>query len=91
MHEVRLIPDLTKRQREHEEKVRTGIGNRNKALEEAGDFSHHWRMVGPRGARSMVKAPGRAEPVEENRRKRPRDQDSRSGLTPPANRQALSH
>ena len=73
-------------------KVSKEVENRNNELEKSGDRTHHWRLVGQRGARTMIRAGGERQTIQMNdqgSRKRRIDQD-RTGVTPPAQRLALS-
>ena len=92
LQEVRIIPDLTKKQRELDERVSKDIDKRNAELEKSGDRSYHWRLVGQRGARTMTKVGGERTNTQQTyrfSRKRRMDQE-RSGETPPSQRMALS-
>ena len=96
MRDVRIVPDLTKRQRDDDTKVGREVDKRNEELERAGDRSHHWRMVGQRGARSMAKTTGE-RPLGptiqvDNRNSRKRSlAGGSSGISPPRQRRALDN
>ena len=92
MKGVRIIPDLTKRQREEDSKVGREVDKRNEELAQAGDCSHHWRLVGQRGARTLARAAGERPQMgglDGDSRKRGREGGS-SGMTPPPQRLALN-
>ena len=96
MRDVRIVPDLTKRQREEDTKVGREVDRRNEELVRAGDRSHHWHMVGQRGARTMAKTTGErpqgpaVQVNNMNSRKRPLMGGS-SGTSPPRQRMALDN
>ena len=88
MKSVRILPDLTRKQRESDEKVNKEAERLNAELEQSGDYTHHWRVVGQRGARSLAKSTGVRQQRQTGQKRGPPES---TGSTPPARRMALNH
>ena len=90
MANVRILPDLTKKQREEDDRVGKEVEKRNSDLEQSGDRTHHWRIVGQKGARTILKTSGaRQQGLVEGRGEK-RGPPDNTGSTPPPRRQALN-
>lgn len=76
--EIRIVPDLTHRQRQEEDKLRREAEHRNETMteEEAGNFL--WTVVGPRGQRRLRKVPRNQNDDGRSRSKRVRSAEETS-------------
>ena len=53
--EISIVPDLTKRQRDDEDKLRKEANRLNEDLPEEESLNWEWRLIGPRGSRKLQK------------------------------------
>ena len=53
--EISIVPDLTKRQRDEEDKLRKEANRLNEDLPEEDALNWEWRLIGPRGSRKLQK------------------------------------
>ena len=69
---ISIIPDLTKRQREEEETMRTDMKKRNEDMKDDEALNFIWKVVGRRGQRKLVKLRRRDQDKSTNQDPRPR-------------------
>lgn len=96
---VSIVPDLTVTQRKHEDKMRSEVRKKNEEMdkEEAGDWE--WALVGPRGARRMIRRRRRMDnqPTYQerdrgaNKRSRSKERDSPNNRPQQRIRQESEH
>ena len=94
---VSIVPDLTKLQRDKEERLRKEAESLNSKLSREDSLNFEWRLVGPRGARRLHKARIRQQhqagkrPQHNNSRSKRKDHPTDSEEEPSTLNQAKKH
>ena len=81
---ISIVPDLTKKQRENDNKLRKEAEDKNNELDEDEALNYEWKVIGIRGQRRLIKA---KKNQTDNQNQRKRTREATGGDSPPSQRQ----